>query len=341
MSRSFAIALTACVSGLALSVSACADSESEAGAEIASAETQAAGTQAAPAEAAGETVQDAPAEPDGPSAAEQAIENAPESAWRTVDPENLLKITADEGVIWVELADSFAPAHTARMRELARMDWFDYKVWHRVIDGFMAQGGGALDNPAIDAPTPPLQAEFTIRRDPAEIEVSELGDRVVNPRSDRSRAQAGFYNGFPAGTQPGAAAGIMGDGRVSSWLIHCDGAAAMARTGDPNSANAQFYIVRGDAEHLNAQYTVWGKVREGLDVVYALNEGTMGENFNFRPSFIRDLEVASDLPEDERVRIEVMDTGSQAFANYLDALRGEDGALPDICSIDVPVRVSE
>ena len=340
MTRPLATCLTACAVVLALSVSACA--ESETGDTAA-----AAGAGAGAAESAGQeavtTPADAPegaTEPVGPDALETAVANAPADAWRPVDPEDLLKITTDEGVIWVELADPFAPAHTARMRELARADWYDFKVWHRVIDGFMAQGGGALDNPAIDAPTPPLQAEFTIRRDPAELPMSELQQRVVNPRSDRSQAQAGFWNGFPAGTQASAAAAIMGDGRVASWLLHCDGAAAMARTADPNSANAQFYIVRGDAEHLNAQYTVWGKVRHGLDVVYALNEGALGQDAGFRPSFIEDVEVAADLPEAERVGVEVMDTDSAAFSDYLAALSGAGGETPDICTIEVPVRIT-
>jgi peptidylprolyl isomerase len=332
----FATAAAGC---LALTTAACAESETDAETR-AEAGQDVAGSQSVAAQPA-----ENPVEADAPDAGEAAYEaalaTAPESAWRAVDPEDLLKISTDEGVIWVELADEFAPAHAARMRDLARRDWFDFKVWHRVIDGFMAQGGCAMDNPSIPAPTDPLQAEFTIRRDPGEIEITEIQARMVNPRANRSRAQAGFWNGFPAGTQPAAAAGVMGDGRVDSWLIHCDGAAAMARTQDPNSANAQFYIVRGAAEHLNAQYTVWGKVREGHEVTYALNEGTLGQDRGFQPSFIEDVQVAADLPEDERTVIEVMDTGSQAFAEYLAALASDGGEIPDICEIDVPVRVSE
>ena len=326
--------LLAFASALALSSAACAESETETSGESAALNTSQDGDQNA-------AQPEAEAAPSPEEAAYQAaVETAPETAWRTVEADDLLKITTDEGVIWVELADAFAPNHAARMRQLARDDWFDFKVWHRVIDGFMAQGGGALDNPSIDAPTDPLEAEFTLRRDPAQVEVTEIQERVINPRSNRSRAQAGFWNGFPAGTQPAAAAGVMGDGRVDSWLIHCDGAAAMARTQDPNSANAQFYIVRGEAEHLNTQYTVWGKVREGHEVTYALKEGVLGQDRGFRPSFIEDMQVAADLPEDERPSLEVMNTSSEAFAAYLDALEAAEGEMPDLCDIDVPVRVS-
>lgn len=326
---------------LGLSAAACADSETAAENET---QTQ---TEASASQSADQAQRAASGEAEPSDEAvlqarlDEAAASAPDSAWRAVDPEDLLKITTSEGVIWVEMADAFAPTHTARMRELARADWFDFKVWHRVIDTFMAQGGGALDNPSITPPTDPMPAEFTIRRDPAEIEITEIQQRMINPRANRSNAQAGFWNGFPAATQPAAAAGIMGDGRVESWLLHCDGAAAMARTSNPNSANAQFYIVRGSAEHLNADYTVWGFVREGHEVTYALNEGTLGQDRGFRPSFIEDIEVAADLPADEQPGLEVMDTASEAFAAYLDVYREVDGELPDLCEIKAPVRASE
>ncbi len=331
------------LSALTLSAAACAESETADAAGDAN-EAAASGDAVAAGQEADTSAPATPAEAEveaGPSAADAVVAAAPDSAWRTVDPENLLKITTDEGVIWVELADAFAPAHTARMRELARADWYDFKVWHRVINGFMAQGGGAMDNPSITPPTDPIAAEFTMRRDPSAIEITELQERTINPRSNRNNAQAGFWNGFPAGTQPAAVAGVMGDGRVDSWLLHCDGAAAAARTADPNSANAQFYIVRGSAEHLNTQYTVWGKVRAGHDVTYALNVGTLGEDRGFRPSFIEDIQVAADLPEADRLSIQVMDTGSEAFSAYLAAQDAAPGEGLDICEIDVPVRTAE
>ena len=320
---------------LTLSATACAESETTtANVEEtqAAAETQANETEAQPAQTPAEAALSEP------SAADMVVTAAPDSDWRTVEAQNLIKIATTDGDIWVELAPEFAPIHVDRMRELARSGWFEYKVWHRVIDDFMAQGGGALDNPNITAPTAPIEAEFQIRRDPNAVIISEIAERQVNPRSNRTRSPAGFFNGMQAGTQPAAAAAIMGDGRVDSWLIHCPGAAAMARTSDPNSANAQFYIVRGDALHLNTQYTVWGKVRVGQDVVNGLEVGTLGQGFGFSPDFIEAVEVASDL--DDAPTVQVMDTNSASFAAYLDALRDDAGALPDLCDIEAPVRVS-
>ncbi len=269
------------------------------------------------------------------------IAHAPDSAWRSVPPENLVRITTSKGEVWIELAPEFAPAHAARIRELAASGWLDWKVFHRVINGFMAQGGGAIDNPNISAPFTPLPAEFTLRRDPDTVIVTEIQDRVVNSRSNRTSARAGFWNGFPVGAQPAALAGISIDGRVESWLLHCQGAAAMARTSDPDSAIAQFYIVNGNAEHLNTQYTVWGKVRAGMDVVHALHDGVIGENPGFQPDIIEDFELASAIDDNERPTIEVMDTHSPSFAAYLEALAAsqQNDRLPDICEIDVPLRI--
>ena len=320
MRRTALLFATACLSAFMLS--ACAEAETDA-------------------ETGG---QDAAAVPEVDVAVEAAsapgadiITNAPDSAWRTVDPEDLVHLVTSKGEAWIEIQDEFTPLHAARIRELAESNWLDWKVFHRVIDGFMAQGGGAVDNPNIDAPFAPVPGEFGIRRDPNALPVIELQERRAVPRG--ALAQAGFWNGFPVGTQPAALAGIVADGRVDSWLIHCDGAAAMARTNDPNSAVAQFYIVRGEAEHLNTQYTVWGKVRVGQDVIASLNEGTQGQSLGFRPDIIEEFELASQMAD--APTLQVMDTQSPTFSAYLEALaaNADNGRLPDICSIDVPVRV--
>lgn len=264
----------------------------------------------------------------------------PETAWRDLDPENTLYIETPHGRIVVELAPEFAPAHVERIKTLARAQFYDFLVWHRVLDGFMAQGGGARGNPNHRTDLPSLNAEFTVRRG-AELPVSELQDRVINRGSGSASAKAGFWNGFPAGTQTLAAAALTGDGMINSWLLHCTGAAAMARTNDPNSAGSQFYITRGDAEHLNAIYTVWGRVRAGQDAVNALRVGTLGQDPGFVPDTIDSMRIAADLPEAERTPVQVIDTQSAAFTAYLDSLRNASGALPDVCEISVPTRILE
>jgi peptidylprolyl isomerase len=264
----------------------------------------------------------------------------PDDAWRTVSQDRLLYIDTDHGMIVVEMAPEFAPQHVERMTTLANEHFYDYLVWHRVIDGFVAQGGGSRTNPNHRTDLPLVPGEFTIRRNPGEIEIYETQDRVINPRSNPSMARAGFWNGFPAGTQAAALASITGDGRVESWLLHCEGAAAMARTNDPDSAGSQFYITRGNAEHLNAQYTVWGRVRAGQEAVNAIAEGTAGQDPGFTPDTIRSIRVGSDPEFNGQVNVEVIDTNSEAFANWL-AAQGEGENAPDVCEVEIPVRITE
>jgi len=321
MTMPFASALlTASVSAFALAVTACAEASSDAG----TAETAA--------HAAQET-----------GAADPIIADAPQAAWRTVDPDNLLVISTRGGDIWVELAPQFAPNHVARIRELVEEGFYDGKVWHRVIRDFMAQGGGASDNAGLAADKEPLQSEFVIARAmDTGINITELQDRAINPREGSTRARAGFWNGFPASTVPMAQAGIRADGQVESWLLHCRGAVAAARTTNPNSAISQFYITTGSPAHLETTYTVWGRVRAGQDAVDAIRVGTMGETMGFRPDFIISMRMASELPESERLSIEVFDTDTPDFANYLDAVQASnDGTLPDVCDIEIPVRITE
>lgn len=324
------------VFGLALAAAACADnSVEETGANT---DASASGTQDEVAEAQetefASLVQDEPTDVEA-----EAVEyEFPDDVWREVPQDRLLYIETDHGMIVIEMAPEFAPQHVERMTTLANERFYDFLVWHRVIDEFVAQGGGSRTNPSHSTEMDRVPGEFTARRDPAELVVYETEDRVINPRSNPAMARAGFWNGFPVGTQAAALAGITADGQVESWLLHCEGAAAMARTNDPNSAGSQFYITRGNAEHLNAQYTVWGRVRDGQDAVNAIAVGTMGQDANFSPDTIRSMRVGSDESFDGQMNVEVIDTNSEAFAIWLGPYW--DQGL-DICDIDVPVRITE
>ena len=54
---------------------------------------------------------------------------------------------------------------------------------------------------------------------------------------------------------------------------HVRGTASMARSADPNSANSQFFICFGDCSWLNNQYTIWGEVEEGMELVDQIKKG--------------------------------------------------------------------
>ena len=152
------------------------------------------------------------------------------------DPENTLFLELESGRVVIELLPDVAPNHVARIKELAREEFYDGIVFHRVIPGFMAQTGDPTGTGRGGSTKPNLGAEFS----------SEPFER---------------------------------------------GTIGMARTMDPNSANSQWFIAFQPTPHLNGQYTVWGRVVEGMDLVDGIAAGEPPRN----PDHIVSLRVAADV----------------------------------------------
>jgi len=72
------------------------------------------------------------------------------------------------------------------------------------------------------------------------------------------------------------------------------GTIGAARTGNPNSANSQFFITLEDTPHLNGQYTVWGRVTDGMQFVDRIKKGAGGDGRVFNPDKIIKMQLASD-----------------------------------------------
>ena len=122
------------------------------------------------------------------------------------------------GDVVIKLRPDLAPGHVERITDLANSGFYDGVVFHRVIPGFMAQGGDPTGTGFNGSDLPDLKAEFS--REP-----------------------------------------------------HVRGTASMARSGNPDSANSQFFICFDDAGFLDGQYTVWGEVESGMEHVDALPVG--------------------------------------------------------------------
>ena len=135
-----------------------------------------------------------------------------------MDPENTLLMTLESGPVTIKLRPDLAPGHVARIKELTREGFYDGVVFHRVIPGFMAQGGDPTGTGTSGSDKPNLQAEFSREK-------------------------------------------------------HVRGVCSMARTAAPHSANSQFFICFDDATFLDGQYTVWGEVIDGMDLVDGLPKG--------------------------------------------------------------------
>ena len=149
--------------------------------------------------------------------------------------ENIMILKLKDGDIKIELFEDVAPNHVKRIKQLAQEGKYDGVVFHRVIDGFMAQTGDVKFGNSSNE-------NYDLRR--AGMGGSDLPD-LKEEFSD---------------------------------LPHERGTLSMARSQDPNSANSQFFICFKEASFLDRQYTVFGKVVEGMELVDKIKRGDESSN---------------------------------------------------------------
>ena len=139
------------------------------------------------------------------------------------------------GEVKIELFEDVAPKHVERIKKLANDGLYDNVVFHRVIDGFMAQTGDV---------------------------------KFGNSSSEN-------YNLSKAGMGGSDLPDLPSE---FSDLPHEKGTVSMARSSDPNSANSQFFICFEPAPFLDRNYTVFGKVIEGMEHVDKIKRGDSDNN---------------------------------------------------------------
>ena len=149
-------------------------------------------------------------------------------AQSNLDPANTLYMDLKDGRVVIELRVDLAPKHVERVKALVAKKFYDNTPFHRVIEGFMAQGGDPTGTGMGGSDMPNLQ-------------------------------------------QVGA-----------------------ARSGDPNSANSQFYIMFAPAPHLDGQYTIWGRVVQGMEFIDKIKRGAGGSGTVQNPDRIIRVRLASD-----------------------------------------------
>ena len=101
-----------------------------------------------------------------------------------MDPENTLIMTLESGPVSIKLRPDLAPGHVARIKELAREGFYDGVVFHRVIPGFMAQGGDPSGTGSGGSDKPNLAQEFS--KEPHVRGVCSMA-RTANPNSANSQ----------------------------------------------------------------------------------------------------------------------------------------------------------
>ncbi len=260
--------------------------------------------------------------------------------WRVLDPENTLYIDTKKGRIIVELLPEFAPKHVEQIKRLTRSGFYDYLTFHRVIDDFMAQGGDPTGKGNGGSKEDNISGEFFIKRSPSEMKFDLFYQQELNPRNpDQKKVQTGFYKGVIVGTQPETQASVSKDHKVKSWVMHCKGVASMARTADPNSANSQFFLMRGHAPWLDTQYSAWGRVVLGQEYVDAIKTGSVGQTEGFKPDYIKAFHIVSDLPEKEQDTITVLRTDTPVFKKKVELIKEEKKDQFNICDISVLAKI--
>lgn len=255
----------------------------------------------------------------------------PATDWRNVDPENLMVIDTDYGRIGVELFPEIAPRHVAQIKALVRQGFYDHITFHRVIEGFMNQTGDPKGDGTGDSDLPDIEAEFTFRRPPS------MPLTLFSARKTQSgEVGVGFYKSLPVASQPASQAIMTKDGKVTAYGLHCPGVTSMARAQNPNSGNSQFFLMRGAAQHLDTQYSVWGNTVLGREHLTKFKVGTKGQDAGFVPDKMNKVQIAADMNVGERPDVRVMKTDGSAFKRYLAEQRKADGSYPDICDLAVP-----
>jgi cyclophilin family peptidyl-prolyl cis-trans isomerase len=250
-----------------------------------------------------------------------------QDAWRALAPENVWVLDTSKGRVVVALAPEVAPRHVERIRTLTARGFYDGLGFHRVIPGFMAQGGDPEGTGAGGSDLPDVPGEFSFRRG------REAGFTPMEPRP--GQPLSGIVGVMPVVTQPDAQMMVTADFRVPATARFCPGVLGMARSTDPNSANSQFFLMTAANPGLDGDYTALGRVVQGLEVVNALKPGDPAEDgaVTADPDRIVRARMASDLPAVERPILRIAAPGTPALVAAVAATR-------DVCSVIVPVEIS-
>ena len=269
------------------------------------------------------------------------VREAPASAWRSVDPDDVLVMTLPSGKVYIELAQRFSPHHAANIRKLVAQHYFDGLAVLRVQDNYVAQWGdpeAESDTPVNPRPLgdaePKLQPEFSISD--KGLKITRLKDR------DLWAPVTGFVDGFPVADDPKT---------HRAWVAHCYGTVGAGRDNAVDSANgAELYAVIGQSPRaLDLNITPVGRVLQGMELLSSLPRG--GANMGFydkreQDTRIERVERLADIPEASRPDVKVFRTDVPQWNEIVESRRNRRDAwyvhpagVIDLCNITVPVKI--
>ncbi|QNA85544.1 peptidylprolyl isomerase [Sphingomonas sp. So64.6b] len=253
-----------------------------------------------------------------------------EQDWRAIPDNELLVMTlTGNRTVVIRLAARFAPEHVANVRTLAKAGWWDASSVYRVQENWVAQWGDATEKKPL--------APGVVKIPAAEYEFAGFTVAQRLSKADSHSTASGFTaDGWPIAT----------DGKMA-WLTHCYGTVGVARDSAPDTGSGSelFTPIGQSARRLDRNYTVVGRIIEGMKYLSALprSDAAMGVYATeAERSGIVSVRLASDMPVAERPKFEYRSTDNERFAAYI-KLR-ENPAAPmigsglEVCEMPLATR---
>ena len=245
--------------------------------------------------------------------------------WRQLEPDNTLLIRSTKGDIFIEMRPEIAPKAVERIKKLTREKIYDGLQFHRVIPQFVAQTGNPNNKDGGGTSYPNLPPEMVFR-----LPLSSF----TNIASDSSDNASGFIGSVPFQSLPlSSLAAQAAKPTLRSWGAHCAGTAGMGRNEPRDSANSELYFMLAPTRRLDRDYTLFGRVVIGFDVLLKLAHGEPPA----QPDLMLTVQILSDIPAEKRPTISVASTTK--MQELIQKTRQDKGADFSVCDVNVPARV--
>ncbi len=254
------------------------------------------------------------------------IGSASADVWQQVNNDDVLRIDLPTGRVYVQLNPQLAPGHVDNIKKLAREGFYDGLNVYRFVESFVAQGGDQSGEKQPTQGSKGITGEMFLTTENS-IEITPIN--AVDGYADKT----GFLNGF--------AVAQNSDGK-KTWMTHCTGTFAMARSNEIDSGGTEFYITLAPQRYLDKNTTVFGRVLEGMEHAQRLLRTPVnGQPFN--P--ISQVRVLSDIAGEDNSAFTVFDTSSEDFKELIESRKNRPSEWfidkpnhTDVCSVSIPTK---
>jgi peptidylprolyl isomerase len=235
-----------------------------------------------------------------------------------------LIIDTNKGRLILEMRSDMAPKSVERVKLLAREKIYDGLQFHRVIANFVAQTGNPNNKDGGASSYPNLPPEMMFKHKLGS------GETLASVSSD---AASGFLGSVPFQSTPITDVIRSESGILRTWGAHCPGVAGMGRNEARDSANSELYFMLDSARRLDRDYTVFGRIVVGMDILKNIQLGEPPAT----PDIMKSVRVLADIPSAERPKVSVM--AGPALDAEIKKIRQQKGADFSICDVFISAKV--